>query len=398
MTRIFLTTLLVGSITMAAQAQHKGCSTRESGGGKIDIDFHANSSDSTKSRGLADNYFLWDPGATIKVKILSGSPTLQTRVMNAAKIWENYANIKFNFVKSGNADIRVWIGSGNGHNSFVGTVSQQINAYDQTMNLDSSDLGNSLDFWRGTTLHEFGHALGLLHEHSSPISGIKWDKEKIYKEYAKMGWTRDDVDNQVFETYNKSYTNGTKYDNKSIMHYPIMSGETLNGYTVDWNLNLSKGDIDLISALYPKKGKRKNEVTRVNVQNFNNFTVLNNEAKNGISLFPEFDLKTGDVGGTVKMLFKFYDAEGYGLRDTDGKYQENGTVAIVRTVNLPGKKQISYNKNKQDFEFFLPLSQFPPDALNDDLLITFKIVHTTKEGEQKNLYLSEPMSFKYVKK
>jgi serralysin len=398
MTKVFLTTLLLGSLTMPSQAQRIGCSTRESGDEKIKVDFHANSSDTTKSRGLADNYFLWDPGATIKVKILNGSTALQTRVMNAAKIWENYANVKFNFVKSGNADIRVYLGKGNGHNSFVGTVSQQISSNEPTMNLDTVDLGNSTDFWRSTTLHEFGHALGLLHEHSSPISGIKWDKEKIYKEYARMGWTRDDVDNQVFETYNKSYTNGTKYDNKSIMHYPIMTGETINGYTVDWNLNLSKGDIDLISALYPKKGKRKNEVTRVNVQNFNNFSVLNNKEKNGISLFPEFDLKTGDIGGTVKMLFKFYDAEGYGLRDSDGKYQENGTVAIVRTVNLPAKKLVSYNRKKQDFEFFLPMNQFPQDAIDEDLLITFKIVHTTKEGEQKNLYLSEPMSFKYVKK
>ncbi|RYY64850.1 MAG: hypothetical protein EOO13_17980, partial [Chitinophagaceae bacterium] len=249
------------------------------------------------------------------------------------------------------------------------------------------------------TLHEFGHAIGLLHEHSSPISGINWDKEKLYKEYAKMGWTRDDVDQQVFYTYNKSYTNGTKYDNKSIMHYPIMPGETVDNYVIDWNLVLSPGDIDIIKALYPMKGKRKNEVVRVNMQNFGGIVMQGNEKKGGISLFPSFDLKTGGKGGPVKMVFKFYDEEGYGFQDEDGAYQENGTVATLRTVTLPPNKQIKYNQGgKKDFEFFLPLDQIPADALSQNMIVTFKIVYQTAEKEQKNLYVSQPLQFRYAKK
>ncbi|RYY68194.1 MAG: hypothetical protein EOO13_12970, partial [Chitinophagaceae bacterium] len=297
MTRIFLTTVLLGGLAFNASAQHKGCSTVETGGNKIKVNFHKNDSDSTKSRGLADNYFLWDLGSTIKVKFLSGSPELQNKIFNIAREWEKYANIKFMMVKTGDADIRVRIGSGNGHDSYIGTVCKQIDKSEQTMNLDSADINGNAEFLKGVTLHEFGHAIGLLHEHSSPISGINWDKEKLYKEYAKMGWTRDDVDQQVFYTYNKSYTNGTKYDNKSIMHYPIMPGETVDNYVIDWNLVLSPGDIDIIKALYPMKGKRKNEVVRVNMQNFGGIVMQGNEKKAGISLFPSFDLKTGGKGG-----------------------------------------------------------------------------------------------------
>jgi hypothetical protein len=397
MAKFILSTLLLSCISLQLVAQHRGCSTIEQG---VRVNFHKNSSDSTKSRGLADNYFLWDLGKVIKVKFLNGSKALQNKIKPIAREWEKYANIKFNFVTSGDADIRVMIGgSGSGHWSYIGTYVNSIDKNEQTLNLDSSDIGNDDSFLKTVVLHEFGHSIGLLHEHSSPISGIKWNKEKMYEEYAKMGWTEEDVDFQVFSTYKKSYTNGTKYDNKSIMHYPINPGETLDGYLVDWNKQLSQGDISLIAALYPKTGKRKLEVTRINIQNFKGITLEGNEVKQGISLFPSFDLKTGSKGGRVKMIFKFYDEEGYGFKDEDGTYEENGVVSTMRTVLLPPNKVIQYNQNnKKDFEFFLPIEQIPADALDQNIIVTFKIVFETSEGEIKNLYQSQPLQFKYLKK
>ncbi|RYF91674.1 MAG: hypothetical protein EOO03_00805 [Chitinophagaceae bacterium] len=391
MFKISAIALITTCISFNATAQHKGCNTIER---SVRGNFHKNSSDSTKARGLADNYFLWDPGAVIKVKFLSGSKALQEKIKPLAKEWEKYANIKFDFITFGKADIRVFIGNGNGHDSYIGTVCRSIDEGSETMNLDSADIRNDASFLKTVVLHEFGHALGLLHEHSSPISGIKWDKEKLYKEYAKMGWSRDDVDFQVFTTYKKSYTNGTKYDNKSIMHYPINASETLDGYSIDWNMKLSPGDIELIKALYPKKGKRKNEVTRINIQNFNGIRLEGNDARQGILLYPAFDLRTGGKGGRVNMIFKFYDEDGYGYRDEDETYQENGVVATMRSVVLPINKTIRYNQNgKKDFEFFLPYDQIPFEAFSQNMQINFKIVHETGEGELKNLYFSQPYSF-----
>ncbi len=398
MTKIFLPAVLLCTISFSATAQHKGCSTKEGGDNKIKVDFHANANDTTKPRGLVDKYFLWDEQPTLKVKFLSGSPALRSKITSYAKEWEQVAGVKFNFVDYGDADIRIFIGSGNGHNSYIGTVAKQIDASEQTMNLDSADFGNDTKFMRSTTLHEFGHALGLLHEHSSPVSGIQWDKNFLYKEYAKFGWTEEDVDYQVLYTYNKSYTNGTKYDNESIMHYPIMPGETVNNYVIDWNLNLSAGDKELIKVLYPFKGKRKNDVVRVNMQNFGGIVMQGNEKRKGLLLYPSFDLKTGGKGGPVKMIFKFYDEEGYGLQDEDGKYQENGTVSTIRTVMLPANKTMKYNQNgKKDFEFFLPYDQIPAAAFSQNMIVTFKITYLTGEGELKNLYVSAPLQFRYKK-
>ena len=50
---------------------------------------------------------------------------------------------------------------------------------------------------QGTTVHEFGHSLGLLHEQSYP-RGIKWNKDTVYKYYAKyQGWDKEKVDFNV---------------------------------------------------------------------------------------------------------------------------------------------------------------------------------------------------------
>jgi len=389
------------SFSSFAQTRKSGCSTIESGMSEKIPNMHKNVSDTTKGRGLADNYFLWTQGSTVKVKFLSGSRALRTKMFNYAKEWEKYANLKFQMVESGNADIRVFIGSGNGHNSYIGTVARNIDARDETMNLDSADIANDFVFMKGVVLHEFGHAIGLLHEHSSPISGINWNKEKLYKAYEEQqGWDKEMVDFQVFRTYNTSYTNGSKYDPKSIMHYPIYPEETLDGYSVGWNNILSNGDIDIVKALYPMKGKRLNEVTRVEVQNFKTVLLESNVKKGGISLFPTFDLKSVGKTGRVKMVFTFLDAMfKFPLLDEDGIYQENGTVATVRVVLVPTNKVIKYNQNnKKDFEFFLPLDQIPTYALEENILVEFKVVVETKEGEMKSMYQSQPLQFKYAKK
>jgi hypothetical protein len=35
-------------------------------------------------------------------------------------------------------------------------------------------------FDKATVLHEFGHAIGLIHEHQSPFKGgFEWDKDEV---------------------------------------------------------------------------------------------------------------------------------------------------------------------------------------------------------------------------
>ena len=89
--------------------------------------------DTSSSRGVADNYYLWNNQATIVVKFMpGGSKRLRDLVMQYAKEWEKFANVKFNFVPDNTAatNIRIKLGQGLGHNSFVGTYCNMIDQSD----------------------------------------------------------------------------------------------------------------------------------------------------------------------------------------------------------------------------------------------------------------------------
>src|ERR1041384_4358514 len=107
---LFLLSTSVFSVQNAS-AQPKSCATIERDVRDVTNkkDYRVKAFDTT-GRGLADNYFIWDNGTTLKVKFLSGSPQLRNQIFQLAKEWELYANIKFQLVTTGDADIRVMPG------------------------------------------------------------------------------------------------------------------------------------------------------------------------------------------------------------------------------------------------------------------------------------------------
>jgi len=86
--------------------------------------------------------------------------------------WEKYANVRFYYVDSQDAIIRITLNSHDGSWSYIGRDIVTVKPPDPTMNLgwieDTEDI-SEVD--RGVVLHEFGHALGLGHEHQSPSRG-----------------------------------------------------------------------------------------------------------------------------------------------------------------------------------------------------------------------------------
>jgi hypothetical protein len=110
------------------------------------------------------------------------------------------------------------------------------------------------DDFESTVLHEFGHALGLHHEHQHPDADIPWDLEKVYAWYKEnFDWEREKVDSDVLPL--PRYTDFTyaDYDPLSIMHYNIDSRLTLNNWSHPGNFTLSKKDIEVIRKIYPQR-------------------------------------------------------------------------------------------------------------------------------------------------
>jgi hypothetical protein len=103
--------------------------------------------------------------------------------------------------------------------------------------------------------HEFGHALGAMHEHQHPQADIPWDKPKVYDYYQnrEMGpLTPEQVDFNLFTPFNTLEAIYTEYDRKSIMHHPVSNDLTLGDWENPINREISKKDIKMMSLLYPQ--------------------------------------------------------------------------------------------------------------------------------------------------
>jgi len=204
----------------------------------------------------------WETGETLKVKFLGGSEFVQEKVQFYAKQWENYANIQFEFIESGEADIRISFWGGKGSWSIRGKYSRTYSISESNLAAYLSSEGSSMNFgwfddetteevFRRTILHEFGHALAAIHEHQHPQNPIEWNKPIVYNYYANNGWSEEKVDAQVFDRYGEGQTQFSQYDPLSIMHYPIPNEHTLNDFEVGWNTVLSEKDKCFIRKVYP---------------------------------------------------------------------------------------------------------------------------------------------------
>lgn len=203
-----------------------------------------------RTRAIAPIGKTWMNGSKLRARFIGGTPAQQDKARTQAGWWSAVANISFEFGTAPNAELRIAFDSNDGAWSYIGTDCRDIPLNEATMNLGFLD--------GGTAAHEFGHAIGLAHEHQSPAVGIQWKEDVVIREMASSPnfWDEATTRHNILRKYRADQIKGTAFDPKSIMLYFFPAAWTVNGIGTEANEILSQLDKQFIAGtkMYPRAG------------------------------------------------------------------------------------------------------------------------------------------------
>ena len=195
----------------------------------------------------------WPPNKVLRVHFIGGTPTMRSRVEHHAKAWHPFVNIRFEFVDDPEAEIRVaFVPDGTSWSALGTDALKKVSFPNETMNFGWLQDDSPDEEYSRVVTHEFGHALGCIHEHQNPAVSIPWNKDAVYRYYEQtQGWSKDKVEQNLFRQWEGALHSG--FDKLSIMLYAVPKELTIGGFEVGWNRELSEIDKKFISETYPPK-------------------------------------------------------------------------------------------------------------------------------------------------
>lgn len=189
---------------------------------------------------------LWPQHSTVLVSFYPPVPKLISPVTRAIEEWQKHINLDIKYCQHGHVKISFY----NCYSyATIGNVclSQKqpalVNIYPDTeenMYIDA--------------LHEFGHVLGLAHEHQHPRTPIRYNRKELIRWTQKLNIPFMDIKDNFYplkETKRDKFLL-TSFDPQSIMIYDLPKHIIAEPFKQTKNVGLSDGDKHIISLIYPK--------------------------------------------------------------------------------------------------------------------------------------------------
>ena len=234
--------------------------------------------DSDAAKGVYSTVWLWPPSyPKLRVCFFGGPLIARQLIAQTAKEWESdQMAIKLDF---GDMNDPRQCGQGDGRENQIRISFDQLGYWSQlgqfsityvkqeeaSMNfegLDKIEPGQIYnDYAFGTIRHEFGHALGLYHEHQSPEAHcdkeFNWNFIYDYLKGPPNNWPKEQIDFNLQPLPDD--TQGvmvTDFDNTSVMLYQFPDKYYLNGtasrcYIPAPNSQISRVDREVVNYMYP---------------------------------------------------------------------------------------------------------------------------------------------------
>lgn len=238
--------------------------------------------------------------AVITVAFKGGNQDLRKAIATVASEWMQYANVSFDFMDPVTHSFREWTEADTSYKADI-RISFDKKGYWSVVGKDSIDPSivkpneasmNFFGFTNGipddlstTVQHEFGHVLGLTHEHQAPIGGCdqdwRWDDDPGYQPtmdgngayirdrfgrypgiYSVLGsypnfWPKNQVDTNMRQLNNDSHAfDQSPFDLNSIMKYYFPASMFKDGLRSHCysgrNLKISAQDRTGVAKWYPR--------------------------------------------------------------------------------------------------------------------------------------------------
>lgn len=227
-----------------------------------------NSTDSGFVTGQAVVYskYKWN-ARTINIVFMDGEKERRDSVKLNAKIWTQFANIDFNFfdyeeVSKLEVLKKAHLLKSSAKISFHGSVNQsvigqRVGGLSASMTLPAVTGDVLAD--RRVVLHEFGHLLGLGHEHQNANSGGIFDPKMVEQMCRDFHLDEIDCSGQILGQTHEYEALLSEYDKNSIMHYSFHGKYLKSGQDIEGASILSRTDAFYISMLYRGRFNKKSD-------------------------------------------------------------------------------------------------------------------------------------------